>query len=445
MGRRSLANELNDPLTLAIAPPSDETPEQRAIRLREEEDAKQISDEIDRQIEADAAELKRKRKAVIKVLLLGQSESGKSTALKNFQLTCAPKQWSQERETWRTVIQLNLTRSINTILDALPEDSDFQTRLGSLTNVQRELERRLGASSREEQQRALSDSEDDTPEPEPVQQEVYVRSYDRWMSAISKLLPIFSTGREEDAATRALANCRDDMRSLCDDNTVRDLIRQKRIRLEDCADFFIHHIDRIASYDYSPSDDDVVHARLRTIGVQEHRLIFEKGHNTGREFLMYDVGGSRSSRAAWPAYFDDVNAIIFLVPVNCFDERLAEDRRINRLDDSLRLWKAVCKNKLLAKTQLILFLNKCDLLEKKLKSGAKFKDYARSFDKANDKAGVTRYLRHRFMDISKQVSPEPRTIYAHLTTLTDTKTTAITLSDVQDGILQSQLTKYDLL
>ena len=59
-------------------------------------------------------------------------------------------------------------------------------------------------------------------------------------------------------------------------------------------------------------------------------------------------------RHAWYPYFDDINAIIFLAPINCFDEQLAEDRRVNRLQDSVLLWKAVCSTKLLAKVQLIL-------------------------------------------------------------------------------------------
>ena len=68
--------------------------------------------------------------------------------------------------------------------------------------------------------------------------------------------------------------------------------------------------------DYEPSDDDVIRARLRTIGVQEYRFIFDKGllafllirsyehsHNlvatlagldVGHEWLMYDVGGART-------------------------------------------------------------------------------------------------------------------------------------------------------
>lgn len=61
-----------------------------------------------------------------------------------------------------------------------------------------------------------------------------------------------------------------------------------------------------------------------------------------------------TQRHAWYPYFDDINAIIFLAPINCFDERLAEDRRVNRLQDSLQLWKAVCSTKLLANVQLIL-------------------------------------------------------------------------------------------
>lgn len=38
---------------------------------------------------------------------------------------------------------------------------------------------------------------------------------------------------------------------------------------------FLNDIDRIATRTYEPSDDDIVRARLRTTGIQEHRLTFE--------------------------------------------------------------------------------------------------------------------------------------------------------------------------
>lgn len=49
------------------------------------------------------------------------------------------------------------------------------------------------------------------------------------------------------------------------------------------------------------------------------------------------------------------------------------------------LWKAVCSNKLLANVDLVLFLNKCDILEKKLNSGVRLSKYVRSYgDRGND-------------------------------------------------------------
>jgi hypothetical protein len=85
-------------------------------------------------------------------------------------------------------------------------------------------------------------------------------------------------------------------------------------------------------------------------------------------------------------FFDDVNAIIFLVPVSAVNEVLAEDHRVNRINDSLLLWRAVCSSKLLTNVQLILFLNKCDLLAKKLKnSRLVIKDHISDYkDRDND-------------------------------------------------------------
>lgn len=70
----------SDPLSAAIAPPPDETPTQRERRLREEEEARRRSESIDRMLKE--GERHQRRKKTVKVLLLGQSESGKSTTLK---------------------------------------------------------------------------------------------------------------------------------------------------------------------------------------------------------------------------------------------------------------------------------------------------------------------------------------------------------------------------
>lgn len=111
---------------------------------------------------------------------------------------------------------------------------------------------------------------------------------------------------------------------------------------------------------------------------------------THRRYLHPDIC-SLVQRHAWLPFFDNVNAVIFLAPVSCFDERLDEDHKVNRLEDSFILWKAVVSTKLLQKTTMIVFLNKCDLLKKKLKSGVYVKKHLPSYgERPNDAASVVK-------------------------------------------------------
>jgi hypothetical protein len=65
----------HDPLAAAIAPPPNETPVARTARLHAEAEARRVSDEIDEELKAERAARRRQRPCV-KVLILGQSESG---------------------------------------------------------------------------------------------------------------------------------------------------------------------------------------------------------------------------------------------------------------------------------------------------------------------------------------------------------------------------------
>jgi guanine nucleotide-binding protein alpha-1 subunit len=72
---RSLTDD-DDPLAAALRPPPDELPEARAIRIAREEDALRISQAIDESIRLERQASKKNK--VVRVLLLGQSESGTS-------------------------------------------------------------------------------------------------------------------------------------------------------------------------------------------------------------------------------------------------------------------------------------------------------------------------------------------------------------------------------
>jgi hypothetical protein len=64
--------EDSDPIANAIAPPQNESPEEREIRLQKERAAKQVSDAIDAELTREQTHEKKRPKPV-KILLLGAS------------------------------------------------------------------------------------------------------------------------------------------------------------------------------------------------------------------------------------------------------------------------------------------------------------------------------------------------------------------------------------
>lgn len=64
-----------DPLSRALQPPPNETLEQRAEREAKEVEARRVSDRIDEQIKSEK-QANSRGKTQVKVLLLGQAESG---------------------------------------------------------------------------------------------------------------------------------------------------------------------------------------------------------------------------------------------------------------------------------------------------------------------------------------------------------------------------------
>ncbi|KAI5116845.1 hypothetical protein M0805_006077 [Coniferiporia weirii] len=515
------SRSLSDPLARALLPPDDESPVERDSRIRKEQAAKKISDDIDEQIRLDKAELKRQKNG-IKVLLLGQSESGKSTTLKQFQLLHTPAAFHAERIAWRAVIYLNLIRSVRRILDALlPSESSPLSTTSSAHPVSHDgddidsflhvdgpppgghsressvrfrryaqrLSPLLALEQRLIRQLAFPDEDDGTPAPElspmsalpdhislPMPSsaigsaspntrsgELALRPTSNWKKSFSfrsvsqpksvhtgELRGWWEDPRDPVHVLHACAAGEFGMRALWRDPTVLSVLKRRRVRMEESAGFYLNDVERITALKYIPTDDDVLRARLKTLGVVEHSFIIKggpQGGNTGVEWRIYDVGGARHQRQAWAPYFEDVNAIIFLAPISAFDQTLAEDQRVNRLEDSMLLWRSVVSNKLLADVNIVLFLNKCDLLKAKLEAGVSLVYHMVSYrDRPNDYESVSSYFKNKFRALHLSHTPNrSRELFVHLTSVTDKHKTSIIISSVRDLILRQNLQQSRLM
>ena len=127
-----------------------------------------------------------------------------------------------------------------------------------------------------------------------------------------------------------------------------------------CFSFF-DNVSRVANPSYLPTNDDILHARVRTTGVSEAKFTVDN-----LIFRVVDVGGQRSERKKWVGCFENVDTIMFLIAISEYDQQLYEDSSVNRMDEAINLFHSICTSKWFSKTSIILFLNKTDLFKEKL-------------------------------------------------------------------------------
>uniref|UniRef100_A0A183CF65 G-protein alpha subunit n=1 Tax=Globodera pallida TaxID=36090 RepID=A0A183CF65_GLOPA len=88
----------------------------------------------------------------------------------------------------------------------------------------------------------------------------------------------------------------------------------------DNTEYLLENAHRILKENYSPSHEDIIHARAATKGI--HEIIF-----AFREFKirLIDVGGQKTERRKWIHCFEGVAAILFVVSLSCYNQVMEED------------------------------------------------------------------------------------------------------------------------
>ncbi|XP_018430345.1 PREDICTED: guanine nucleotide-binding protein subunit alpha-13 isoform X2 [Nanorana parkeri] len=331
-----------------------------------EADQQRKSKEIDRVISREKTYVKR----LVKILLLGAGESGKSTFLKQMRIIHGQDFDLRAKEEFRATIYSNVIKGIRVLVDAREK---LHIPWGDPSN----------------------------------------QKHGELMMAFDTRSAMVVQGMVE---THIFLTHLKSIKSLWTDSGVQ------------------HAYDRRREFqlDYLPSQQDILLARRPTKGIHEYDFEIKNV-----PFKMVDVGGQRSERKRWFECFDSVTSILFLVSSSEYDQVLMEDRQTNRLTESLNIFETIVNNRVFSNVSIILFLNKTDLLEEKVKI-VSIKDYFPEFEgDPHCLSDVQKFLVDCFRNKRRDQQQKP--LYHHFTTAINTENIRLVFRDVKDTILHDNL------
>ncbi|KAK6109571.1 GTP-binding regulatory protein alpha chain -starfish, putative [Brugia malayi] len=346
-----------------------------------DQNAKARSKQIDEQLKADGERASRE----VKLLLLGAGESGKSTIVKQMKIIHETGYSDEERKAYKPVVYSNTIQSMMAIIRAMGQ-----------------LKIDFSADVRNEDARQFF---------------------------------MLAQSCDEGELPPELAVC---MKRLWADAGVQEcFMRSREYQLNDSAPYYLNYLDRISQPGYVPTQDDILRTRVKTTGIVETHFTYKDLH-----FKMFDVGGQRSERKKWIHCFEGVTAIIFCVAMSEYDMKLAEDDEMNRMVESMKLFDSICNNKWFTDTSIILFLNKKDLFEEKIRKSPLtlcFPEYTGT----NTYEEAAAYIQLQFENLNKRKDGQ-KEIYTHFTCATDTNNIRFVFDAVTDIIIKENLRQCGL-
>ncbi|PSN69686.1 G-alpha-domain-containing protein [Corynespora cassiicola Philippines] len=201
-------------------------------------------------------------------------------------------------------------------------------------------------------------------------------------------------------------------------------------------EYYAKNLERICSQDFIPTDQDIMHARVRTTGL--HKYPISVGDHTT---YIVDVGGERSERKKWRNVFDKVTNVIFLASMSCYNENLYEDHHTNRMQETLMLFESISNSRWFDHSKISLCFTMMDLFSKKIESGwPDIKKYFSDYEgDSMDSEAVKQYITNQFLSLA------PRThgielFYINATDQEDVKGVMANVLSADDFVYDNDMT-----
>jgi GTPase SAR1 family protein len=207
--------------------------------------------------------------------------------------------------------------------------------------------------------------------------------------------------------------------------------QRQKFHLSDGTQYLMNNMARIFAKGYVPTHEDILRCRVRTTGIVETDFNMH-----GNQFKMIDVGGQKNERKKWIWMFEDVTAVIFVASISEYDQNMFEDVHMNRMTDSMELFEHIVNHKAFKDSSMILFLNKRDLLQEKLENGdtsfstffPEFTGDSSSYDEVVD------WTKNAYT--SRNTKHPNKAVFCHVTCATDTENVQVVFNSVKATIIE---------
>ncbi|KAH8826296.1 G-protein alpha subunit-domain-containing protein [Flagelloscypha sp. PMI_526] len=312
-----------------------------------------------------------------RILILGGSQAGKSTIVKQMKIQYGGSYNTLERESFKSAILFNSAQAMESVVEAL-----------------RRVDLQLSPEN-------------------------------NWHA---QTLTILSTSGNIHGAYIA----RELLAAMVEDTAVKLAMSQlQNLDLEDSALYFLRSIDRIISAEYVPTNEDILHSYQKTTSITETPIPLNSVI-----YKFYDPPSNstlRNKRNKWISYLDMVTVLLFVVALSDYDQTLDGDPSVNKLDETLKLFESICTSPFLSDADgIIMFFNKMDLFRAKLPHSP-LKAHIPDYNGENNEDEVTKYfLKH----MKKSAKPE---IFMHRTNLTEMNSIPMLPKTIRDVVFEKNL------
>mmetsp|Transcript_23880 Transcript_23880/g.35037 ORF Transcript_23880/g.35037 Transcript_23880/m.35037 type:complete len:360 (+) Transcript_23880:160-1239(+) len=214
--------------------------------------------------------------------------------------------------------------------------------------------------------------------------------------------------------------------------------RRNETQVSESVQYFFNKIDLLKRPGYLPDKDDMLYCRYRTSGIVTEQYAID-----GTTFEMFDVGGQRNERRKWIHCFENVTGVIFVAALSEYNQVLYEDNTVNRMDEAIDLFEEICNNTYFSRSSIMIFLNKRDLFQEKIKTYDIVDWFPAYKGEKNDYDAGVKFFLAKFLARNK--SSTTRQIYHHVTCATDTRNIQVVFNACKDIIMRDNLRNSGLL